>query len=140
MGLLWHLALRRYPSAMTELSRRIGEDGLSAADPFSAAGLNYRAYRRGDPLAAYEVIRLPLTMRRCPASIGATFGDTGIGSVVQPARAMLMPSNNYAILKRGFRTALLAKLVGGGRVRTTTEARLHSDPTGVREASLANRV
>ncbi len=54
MGLLWHLALRRFPSAMTELSRRIGEDGLSAADPFSAAGLNYRAYRRGDPLAAYN--------------------------------------------------------------------------------------
>ncbi|HEX8414648.1 MAG TPA: hypothetical protein VF637_12305 [Sphingomicrobium sp.] len=54
MGLLWHLALRRYPSAMTELSRRIGEDRLSAADPFSAAGLNYRAFRRGDPLAAYN--------------------------------------------------------------------------------------
>lgn len=54
MGLLWHLALRRYPSAMTELSRRIGEDGLSAADPFSAAGLAYRAFRQGDPLAAYN--------------------------------------------------------------------------------------
>ena len=54
MGLLWHLALRRYPSAMTELSRRIGEDGLSAADSFSAAGLSYRAFRQGDPMAAYN--------------------------------------------------------------------------------------
>ena len=54
MGLLWHLALRRYPSAMTELARRIGDDGLSAADPFSAAGLNYQAYRLGDPIAAYN--------------------------------------------------------------------------------------
>lgn len=55
MGLLWHLALRRYPSAMTELSRRIGEDGLSAADPFSAAGLGYRAFQQGDPMAAYNL-------------------------------------------------------------------------------------
>jgi hypothetical protein len=55
MGLLWHLALRRYPSVMTELSRRIGEDGLSAADRFSAAGLAYRAFRQGDPLAAYNL-------------------------------------------------------------------------------------
>lgn len=55
MGLLWHLALRRYPPAMTELSRRIGEDGLSAADPFSAAGLGYRALRQGDPVAAYNI-------------------------------------------------------------------------------------
>ncbi len=61
MGLLWHLALRRYPSAMTELSRRIGEDGLSAGDPFSAAGLNFRAYRQGHPLAA---CRLPLAACR----------------------------------------------------------------------------
>ncbi len=54
MGLLWHLALWRYSSAMTELSRRIGDDGLSAADPFSSAGLNYRAFRRGDPMGAYN--------------------------------------------------------------------------------------
>lgn len=54
MGLLWHLALRRYPSAITELSRRIGEDGRSAAEPFSAAGLAHRALRRGDPVAAYN--------------------------------------------------------------------------------------
>lgn len=40
---------------MTELSRRIGEDGLSAADPCSAAGLARRALRRGDPLAAYNL-------------------------------------------------------------------------------------
>jgi len=54
MGLLWHLALRRLPSAMTELGRRIGEDGKSAADPFSAVGLAYRASRLGDPVAAYN--------------------------------------------------------------------------------------
>jgi len=39
---------------MTELSRRIGEDGLPVADPFSAAGLAYRAFRLGDPVAAYN--------------------------------------------------------------------------------------
>lgn len=55
MGLLWHLALRHYPSAMTELSRRIGEDGLSAADPYSSAGLCYRALRQGDPTAAHNM-------------------------------------------------------------------------------------
>ena len=55
MGLLWHLALRRYPSAMTELARRIGEDGLSAAEPYSSAGLCYRAVRQGDSTAAYNM-------------------------------------------------------------------------------------
>lgn len=54
IGLLWHLALRGYPSAMTELARRIGDDGLSAGDPFSARGLAHRAFRRGDPVAAYN--------------------------------------------------------------------------------------
>lgn len=54
MGLLWHLALRRYPSALTELSRRIGRDGMPAADPFSGTGLNYRAFRLGDSAAAYN--------------------------------------------------------------------------------------
>jgi TPR repeat protein len=55
MGLLWHLALRRYPPAMTELARRIGEDGRSAADPYSSAGLCYRALRQGDPTAAHNM-------------------------------------------------------------------------------------
>lgn len=55
MGLLWHLALRRYPSAMTELGRRIGEDGLAAADPYSSAGWCYRALRQGDPTAAHNM-------------------------------------------------------------------------------------
>lgn len=54
IGLLWHLALRRYPSAMTDLGRRIGEDGKSAAAPFSAVGLSLRALRLGDPAAAYN--------------------------------------------------------------------------------------
>lgn len=55
MGLLRHLALRSYPSAMTELARRIGEDGRSAADPFSSAGLCYRALRQGDTTAAHNM-------------------------------------------------------------------------------------
>lgn len=55
MGLLRHLALRRYPSSMTELARRIGEDGLSAADPYSSAGLCYRALRQGDTTAAHNM-------------------------------------------------------------------------------------
>jgi len=55
MGLLRHLALRRYPSAMTELARRIGDDGRSLADPFSSAGLCYRALQRGDPTAAHNM-------------------------------------------------------------------------------------
>ncbi|WP_298671968.1 hypothetical protein [uncultured Sphingomonas sp.] len=63
MGLLWHLALRRYPSAMTELSRRIGHDGFSASDPFSVKGLNYRAFRRGDPVAAYNMAMLCFNQR-----------------------------------------------------------------------------
>jgi len=37
MGLLWHLALRRYPSAMTELSRRFGRDGY-----YTRAAVNRR--------------------------------------------------------------------------------------------------
>ena len=53
MGLLWHLALRQCPSAMTERRRRIGEDGLPIADSFSAAGLACRASRLGDPVAVY---------------------------------------------------------------------------------------
>lgn len=55
MGLLWHLALRRYPSAMTELARRLGDDGRSAADPYSSEGLCHRALQRGDPTAAYNM-------------------------------------------------------------------------------------
>lgn len=53
-GLLWHLALRRCPAAMTELARLFGDDGRSAVDPFSAAGLTRRAFRLGDPTAAYN--------------------------------------------------------------------------------------
>ena len=54
-GLIWHLALRRYPAALTELSRQINEDRLSAADPYSALGLSMRAFRLGDPTAAYNL-------------------------------------------------------------------------------------
>ena len=51
MGLLRHLAFRRYPWAMTELSRRAGEGGTSPA----ARILAYRAFRQGDPTAAYNM-------------------------------------------------------------------------------------
>ena len=51
MGLLRHLALRRYPSAMTELSRKAGEGRAAPA----AAILAYRAFRQGDPTAAYNM-------------------------------------------------------------------------------------
>jgi len=54
MGLLRHLALRRYPSAMTELSRRAGQDGSPPAAPSTAKILAYRAFRQGDPTAAYN--------------------------------------------------------------------------------------
>jgi hypothetical protein len=54
-GLIWHLALRRYPAALTELSRQLGDDGLSASDPFSALGLSMRALKLGDPTAAYNL-------------------------------------------------------------------------------------
>ena len=51
MGLLHHLALRRYPWAMTELSRIAGEGRASPA----ATILAYRACRQGDPTAAYNM-------------------------------------------------------------------------------------
>lgn len=84
MGLLWHLALRRYPSAMTELARRIGEDGLSAADPYSSAGLCYRALRRGDPTAAHNMAmtcfnRRDLRGYRHWLRLAAKAGDKGAG-------------------------------------------------------------
>lgn len=46
MPILWHLALRRYQFAMLELSQRVEPAGR-ISDPFSSAGLAYRAYRLG---------------------------------------------------------------------------------------------
>ena len=44
--ILWHLALRRDPMAMTMLGDTFSDAGRMG-DPFSQSGLCYRAYRRG---------------------------------------------------------------------------------------------
>ena len=44
--IIWHLALRRDPLAMTELSSTFNKPGR-IADPFSQEGLAYRAFRCG---------------------------------------------------------------------------------------------
>ena len=105
MGLLWHLALRRYPSAMTELSRRIGEDGLSAADAFSAAGLGYRALRQGDPLAAYNLAiscfnRRDLSGYRHWLRLAAKAGDADAGQQLRRFETRL-PHGAARDIKRG---------------------------------------
>jgi hypothetical protein len=59
MPVMWHLALRGHTGAMIELADWFS-DGVSTksfgtpTDPFSAAGLYYRAYRKGDARAAYN--------------------------------------------------------------------------------------
>jgi len=53
-GILWHLALRQDRYAMTELSRRLNDEGPSG-DPFSSFGLAYRAFRLGDAIAAQNL-------------------------------------------------------------------------------------
>jgi hypothetical protein len=45
--ILWHLALRHDALAMTELGSTFPKEGR-LTDPFSQAGLAYRAYRRGE--------------------------------------------------------------------------------------------
>lgn len=52
--ILWHLALRRYEPAMVVLSQRIEAHG-PISDAFSSAGLIYRAYRQGSPIAAQNL-------------------------------------------------------------------------------------
>lgn len=54
MPILWHLALRRYEPAMMALSQRIEVEG-PMSDAFSSAGLAYRAYRLGSPVAAQNL-------------------------------------------------------------------------------------
>jgi len=49
--ILWHLSLRGHTGAMTVLSSISDREGR-IAEPFSQAGLAYRAYRRGDPIGA----------------------------------------------------------------------------------------
>ncbi|WP_017666135.1 hypothetical protein [Porphyrobacter sp. AAP82] len=55
--IMWHLALRGHVSAMIELADWFsGDDSLKEvgkiSDTFSAAGLYYRAFRKGEPGAA----------------------------------------------------------------------------------------
>jgi hypothetical protein len=57
LPIMWHLALGGHTGAMIELADWFSKGGSSkafgkTADPFSAAGLYYRAYRRGDARAA----------------------------------------------------------------------------------------
>ena len=57
MPVMWHLALRGHTGAMIELADWFSTDSSTKsfgtpADPFSAAGLYYRAYRKGDARAA----------------------------------------------------------------------------------------
>lgn len=57
MPIMWHLALRGHTGAMIELADWFSDDNSAKAfgkpaDAFSAAGLYYRAYRKGDARAA----------------------------------------------------------------------------------------
>jgi hypothetical protein len=57
MPIMWHLALRGHTGAMIELADWFSNDNSASAfgtpaDAFSAAGLYYRAYRKGDARAA----------------------------------------------------------------------------------------
>lgn len=54
MPILWHLALRRHSDAMIALSSYLEAPG-PISDPFSAAGLAYRAYRKGNVLGAQHL-------------------------------------------------------------------------------------
>lgn len=54
MPILWHLALRRDPLAMTELGSTFGRPGR-IADPFSQEGLAYQAFRHGHPNGAQHL-------------------------------------------------------------------------------------
>lgn len=54
MPILWHLAFRRDPTAMTELGSTFGKVGR-ITDPFSQNGLAYRAYRAGSALGAQHL-------------------------------------------------------------------------------------
>ena len=55
--IMWHLALSGHTGAMIELADWFSSDNSAKtfgtpSDPFSAAGLYYRAYRKGDARAA----------------------------------------------------------------------------------------
>jgi hypothetical protein len=59
MPIMWHLARRGHTGAMIELADWFAHDNCrqsfgTPADRFSAAGLYYRAYRKGDARAAYN--------------------------------------------------------------------------------------
>jgi len=58
--ILWHLVLRRHPAAMIDVANRLSFSNLLSdlgrtADPWSAAGMYYRAYRMGEHRAAQHL-------------------------------------------------------------------------------------
>jgi len=53
-SIVWHLALRRDPLAMTELGSTFERPGR-IADSFSQEGLAYRAFRHGHPNGAQHL-------------------------------------------------------------------------------------
>jgi hypothetical protein len=79
MPILWHLALRGDDLAMTELGARLSREGR-IAQPFSQAGLAYRAFRRGQRNGAQHLAmnafnRDDLLRYRYWLARGATAGD-----------------------------------------------------------------
>ncbi|WBQ16596.1 hypothetical protein [Sphingobium yanoikuyae] len=54
MPIIWHLSFQRDPLAMTELGSTFDKPG-SLTNPFSQAGLAYRAFRRGHLTAAQHL-------------------------------------------------------------------------------------
>jgi hypothetical protein len=58
--ILWHLALRKFGPAMLVLADRLTRTGSRhelgrVSDPFSPAGMTYRAWRQGQPNAAQNM-------------------------------------------------------------------------------------
>jgi hypothetical protein len=54
MPILWHLALRGHESALVSLGQLIEAEG-PISNPYSTAGLAYRAYRKGAPIGAQNL-------------------------------------------------------------------------------------
>jgi hypothetical protein len=57
---LWHLALRKFGPALLVLADRYTQSGSrtelgKTSDPFSPAGMTYRAWRQGEPNAAQNM-------------------------------------------------------------------------------------
>jgi hypothetical protein len=87
---MWHLALRGHTGAMIELADWFSDDDSAKAfgkpaDSFSAAGLYFRAYRKGDARAAANAAmscfnRNDMIGYRRWLRLAATAGDTEAGT------------------------------------------------------------